>query len=91
MSRIELMSEISKLRWHCRRGMREMDLLLGGYLETRYCQAPTERQQAFSNLLDELDQDILNWVMQRQPCPPQYADLIEELRQFSAGRKPTSN
>ena len=84
-------TNINRLRWHCRRGMREMDLLLGGYLDTRYSQAPPELQQSFSAILGELDQDILDWVMQRRPCPPEYSDLIQELRQLSTARRPQSN
>jgi len=30
------MTHHSKLKWHCRRGMRELDLLLEGLLENRY-------------------------------------------------------
>ncbi|MDZ7736370.1 MAG: succinate dehydrogenase assembly factor 2 [Gammaproteobacteria bacterium] len=82
------MSELAKLRWHCRRGMREMDLLLGGWLDEHYSRASPELQQAFSTILEELDQDILDWVMQRRPCPPQYAELVGELRHI---RKPQSN
>lgn len=84
-------SDINRLQWRCRRGMREMDLLLGGYLEQCYAQADPELQQAFIDILDEIDQDILDWVMQRQPCPPRYVRLIHELQQFSSLHKPGSN
>jgi len=30
------MAHHAKLKWHCRRGMRELDLLLEGFLENRY-------------------------------------------------------
>ncbi|MDJ0806588.1 MAG: succinate dehydrogenase assembly factor 2, partial [Gammaproteobacteria bacterium] len=29
-------AELNRLRWQCRRGMLELDLLLLGFLETRY-------------------------------------------------------
>ncbi|MCP4983899.1 MAG: succinate dehydrogenase assembly factor 2, partial [Gammaproteobacteria bacterium] len=30
------MTEISRLRWLCRRGMKELDLVMTGYLENYY-------------------------------------------------------
>lgn len=70
--------------------MREMDLLLGNFLEQHYVEAPGEVQQAFNRILEEIDQDILDWIMQRRPCPPEYASLIPQLStQFD--RIPKSN
>ena len=85
------MSEEAKLRWRCRRGMREMDLLLGGYLDTYYGDAPAPTQAAFQAMLEELDQDIYDWVMERRPCPAAYTDIIRELQQLTACRQPQSN
>lgn len=73
-------TDLNQLRWRCRRGMREMDILLGGFLETQYTRLPPELQQAFSALLEEIDQDILDWVMQRRETPEHYTELIERLR-----------
>ena len=44
--------QIGKLRWRCRRGMKELDLLTLGYLEAYYPTASTEEQQAFAALLE---------------------------------------
>lgn len=74
------MNQLSKLHWRCRRGMREMDLLLGGFLEQYYPAASIELQQSFTALLDEIDQDILDWIMQRQAPPAHYIDIIDHLR-----------
>lgn len=83
-------TDISRLRWRCRRGMREMDLLLGSFLDQYYAEASMEVQQAFARILDEIDQDILDWVMQRRPSPPEYDDLLVQLRnQFQ--RIPAAN
>jgi len=84
-------SDINHLRWLCRRGMRETDLLLGGYLDRCYNGASPGMQASFRAMLEEPDQDILDWVMQRRRCPPQYEKLIGELRQLSGVRKPGSN
>ncbi|MCH6566140.1 MAG: succinate dehydrogenase assembly factor 2, partial [Proteobacteria bacterium] len=33
------MGEKSRLRWLCRRGMKELDLAMSGYLENHYAKA----------------------------------------------------
>lgn len=78
--------DLNRLRWRCRRGMREMDLLLGHYLDQQYATSDHDMQQAFVQILDELDQDILDWVMQRRPCPGKYQLLIDRLQESGAER-----
>jgi len=51
--------EISRLRWRCRRGMRELDMLLLGYVEKHYIHAEPAEQKAFRRLLTTPDPDIL--------------------------------
>ena len=51
--------EMSRLRWRCRRGMRELDMLLLGYIENHYVNAVPAEQKAFRHLLTTPDPDIL--------------------------------
>jgi len=51
--------EMSRLRWRCRRGMRELDMLLLGYAENHYVRAVPAEQKAFRRLLSTPDPDIL--------------------------------
>ena len=44
-------SELSKLRWQCRRGMKELDVILSHYLEQHYVQADQDEKQQFKTLL----------------------------------------
>ena len=75
------MNELARLRWRCRRGTREMDLLLESFLDQCYPDLSTDQQQAFARLLDESDLDILGWVTgKKQPPDRAYLDLIEILR-----------
>ena len=46
------------LRWRCRRGARELDLMLARYLERRYPQAPAPERRAFARLLDLPDPEL---------------------------------
>lgn len=75
-------TDLNQLRWRCRRGMREMDILLGDFLESEYSSLTPAIQNSFRALLDEFDQDILDWIMQRREAPDQYTELITLLREY---------
>jgi len=47
------------MRWRCRRGMRELDMLLLDYMDNRYPQADEPEQAAFRRLLTTPDPEIL--------------------------------
>jgi antitoxin CptB len=51
-----------KLRWSCRRGMLELDVLLGHFLEEAYLALPAYEQAIFVRLLNENDQDLYMWL-----------------------------
>lgn len=71
----------SRLRWHCRRGMQELDVLLGGWLEQCWSEASDELREAFAALLEEEDDRIWAWVTGReQPTDAVMQSLIGELR-----------
>jgi len=72
--------EISQLRWRCRRGMRELDMLLLGYVDSRYLQAAPEEQSAFRKLLTIPDPDILALLTGRTVADDDHLrDVIERL------------
>lgn len=56
------MNELAKLKWQCRRGMKELDLLLENYLATDYPHADTAEKARFVELL-QLEDDELFAVM----------------------------
>ncbi len=69
-----------QLRWRCRRGMKELDLVLGRWLERRWAGADAERRAAFERLLEEQDPEIAAWLLGRQrPADPSLAALVDEL------------
>lgn len=53
------MNEIARLKWQCRRGTKELDLLLENYLETRYLQADEQEKAEFVELLKMEDNELL--------------------------------
>ena len=56
---------IRRLRWRCRRGMRELDALLMRFVDEHYAVAPRAQQQAFEALLNRPDPEILGLLMGR--------------------------
>ncbi len=61
----------SRLRWRCRRGTRELDLLLQAFLRESYHGLDEAGQQRFAELLEYSDPEIMDWLMRRSvpPCP----------------------
>jgi antitoxin CptB len=90
MARIEP-QELGKLLWRCRRGMKELDVLLTRYVEEQYCGAPTAQQEAFRTLLEAPDMVIYGYLL-RQHRPPTalLSSLIERItgRAFDDGYYP---
>ena len=73
-------SSVARLRWRCRRGMRELDVLLERYLQERYPSAPTPEQQAFEALLDLPDPQLFAYLMGREvPTDPDWVHVIARL------------
>jgi len=85
------MIQRSRLIWRCRRGIREMDILLQNYLETHYDGASSEEQNVFEELLEETDLDILSWITQKTAPDEKYIKLIASIRESAANSKKNSN
>ena len=47
--------ELSKIKWRCRRGTKELDFLLLSYFNERYHEADKEDKNAFLRLLELQD------------------------------------
>lgn len=75
------MNDKSRLLWRCRRGIREMDILLESFMEKYYPDLSDEDKRIFESFLDETDPDILNWIMGRtEPENQAYKPLLEILQ-----------
>jgi len=55
--------EFAELRWRCRRGMLELDILLNAYLERRFNNLSPEQSAAFNAILDYPDQVLFDLLM----------------------------
>lgn len=68
-----------------RRGMREMDLILGRFADSRLATLDAETLALYEAMLDENDQDLFAWFSGQVPAPTRYAGL---LAQIDSGRAP---
>ena len=71
----------AQLRWQCRRGMRELDILLTNYFESDYLQASEEQKQAFRELLALPDPDLIGYLLGGQSPPnAALANVVNQIR-----------
>jgi antitoxin CptB len=70
-----------RLAWRCRRGMKELDLLLTGWLDTRFEQASAEQRRGFAALLELPDPLLARYLLGGQrPERADLAALVEGIR-----------
>lgn len=76
------MSELARLRWQCRRGTRELDILLGNYLEHHYLNADREEQRYFVDLLALEDTKLIAYLLgDKSPDSKEMASLVNKIRE----------
>jgi antitoxin CptB len=72
---------INKLRWRCRRGTLELDLMLLRYLENRYLAAELSEQQTFLRMLELEDTELMRYLMGEQlPNDESLKNLVLAIR-----------
>ena len=75
--------ELRKLRWRCRRGMRELDQLLERWLDREWRQSPTARRDVFLRLLDTEDDKLWRWFLGHEaPSDVEVAALVRYIGQL---------
>jgi antitoxin CptB len=72
---------LRRLRWSCRRGMLELDLLLGTFLTHGFRNLDARGQATFERLLDYPDTTLLQLLMgQMQSSDRDVAHVVEQIR-----------
>ncbi len=78
------MHQLAKLRWQCRRGTKELDLLLQRYLDSRYLVADDEEKALFVELLKLEDDDLLAVLMGEMEVEAgEMKVLVEKIKAFA--------
>ncbi|HEY6721804.1 MAG TPA: succinate dehydrogenase assembly factor 2 [Burkholderiales bacterium] len=74
-------TEMNRLRWSCRRGLLENDLVLERFLQAHGDLLEGERLSAFKTLLDYGDDELWNLVSGRSECgDPALGEVVQLLR-----------
>ena len=60
--------EISKVIWKCRKGIREIDILLSRYTEKVYPTLNPEQQNEYVEFIDLDTYEILDMLVNNKPC-----------------------
>lgn len=75
---------LAELRWRSRRGTRELDLILLGFLSAGYENFTPQDRRAYARLLDASDPDLMTWLFgQAIPDDPEVARLVQAIRAHS--------
>ena len=73
--------ELNQLRWQCRRGLLEMDLVLERFLEKHCDQLQGDRLSALRTLLTYTDSELWDLIRARTECrDARFSELVQWMR-----------
>lgn len=73
--------KISRVRWACRRGMLELDVLFQPFVEAHYEQMTLEDKNIFVRLLEGEDPVLFAWFMGHEKClDPELSKMVIRVR-----------
>jgi len=73
--------ELNRLRWQCRRGLLELDVVLERFLEKYGDRLQGERLSSFNTLLSFSDNDLWDLVRARTECrDARLAEVVQWMR-----------
>ena len=75
------------LRWQCRRGMLELDVILNRFLDLHYQDLSEPSKAEFIALLEEPDPDLFAWLMGYDQAKPAFVAIVQQVREANASSK----
>lgn len=70
----------ARLKWACRRGMLELDVLFTPFVETGFADLNEEKKRVFERLLTCDDPDLYAWFMGHQACDDkELAEMVQHI------------
>jgi len=74
-------TELSRLRWQCRRGMLELDALLGDFVDEHYTELDSHQRDVFQQILNFPDQLLFDYFFGNgKPIDKDVNHVIERIR-----------
>lgn len=85
-------ARLEKLRYRAwRRGLREADLILGGFADARLASLNPVEIDAFEHLLDQTDHDLWDWIVGQTLAPATIdGPLLAQIRAFRVAGGPSA-
>ena len=78
---------LKRLRMRCwRRGMKEMDLILGPFADARLAGLDDPSLSLLEAMMEENDQDLFQWATGQAAAPPHFATLMASISAFARRR-----
>ncbi len=72
---------LERLRWQCRRGLLELDLLFEAFLDKRYSALSAADKACFRRLLEHQDQTLQEWLLGKAaPEEEAMARMVRQVR-----------
>jgi len=68
-----------------RRGIKEMDLILGGFCDTELARLSDDEIALYEELLSENDHDLYQWVSGQADAPERFAPLLSRIAAHAHG------
>ena len=77
---------LGHLKWRCRRGVRELDLILTHFVDAQRDSLSVDQQLKMHGLLDYSDAELLTWLAGTEAPPDEIlSDLVERIRSTIRG------
>lgn len=77
-------TRIKRLRMRSwRRGIKEMDLILGGFSENGLATLSDAELEIYDEMLEENDHDLYFWASGQGPAPEKFSTLLQKVMDAS--------
>jgi antitoxin CptB len=77
------MAERDQLRWRCRRGMLELDILLNDFLDKGYEELEQQEREVFQRLLEYSDQSLIHLLLgQTKTADRECQNVLKKIRGY---------
>lgn len=78
---------LDRARWRCRRGMKELDILLERFADHALERLDDHELDGLERLLGQPDQDVHAWLVSEpgSPVPPELEGIVALVRSCAVG------
>lgn len=78
----DIVNDLARLKWACRRGMLELDVLLNNFLARGYSDLPLSEKYQFIALLEQSDPVLFAWLMGHETPEADFVTIVEKIRRY---------